>query len=588
MEKQRLFRLTSNSNDGKFTTTFNEDIRIPANSEIALQSLSFDRASDELKVPAVEKKIGFAINQTTDLAITAKKFTCDVPRKADNTPWKSNTDGLDFLKALGKEMNIQMGVPLAADKGMPDAAGFVYQMSQGSQWDAYLDDDDFVNVQCKVQPPARPAQGLWKTLMTQPNIMNYKGTEVDSPGSGSQPPTFDQDYLFRTTGGTGADADYNDAHVYSGVRMCKGAAGIQMRIRQNAGTGTLVTATVGLTNAAGVAAFEAGTFTIDNILFAVRSGSATSTYEFKQGIGAFQSVGGAGGTMPVQVDLDLAGANGNDVISINIGGAVGNDRLVEMGVHQTAGKTVAGATGAAQFVSQDEDLHFFVALAQDATAIKIDMLEVDLDPYKYNPEITESNFSQSSTLTPGAAGQVVRNGFEQFNAADPTVPIPLSRRIGILDLPNEVADFLGYDVLTADYLNDIAPKSQLESASYLWVADKRSEFAVRSKTYMVLFNNVPLDSYDSFARHDVDQRRANTGGARQNILATVPAKEDLVTGTSVTQLAYEPSTLNYISMSNRSPLVTRSLRCEVLTAVYGKVAVNGLASMTLLVRDKKD
>ena len=587
MEKQRLFRLTSTSNDGKFTTTFNEDIKIPANSEIALQSLSFDRSSDELVVPAVEKKIGFAINQTTDLAITAKKFTCDVPRKADNTPWKSNTDGLDFLKALGKEMNIQMGVPLAADKGMPDAAGFVYQMSQGSQWDAYLDDDDFVNVQCKVQPPARPAQGLWKTLMTQPNVMNYKGAEVFAPGSGSEPPTFDQDYLFRTTGGAGAGDDYNDAHVYSGVRMCKGAAGIQMRIRENAGTGTLVTAVVGLTNSAGVAAFEAGNFTIDNILFAVRSGSATSTYEFKQGAGAFQPVGGAAGLVPAQVSGDF-GANGNDVISINIGGAVGNDRLVNMGVHQAIGKTVAGVVGAAQFVSQDEDLHFFVALAQDGDAIKIDMLEVDLDPYKYNPEIAESNFSQRSTLTPGTASQVVRNGYERINLTDPLIPIPLSRRIGILDLPNEVADFLGYDVLTADYLNDIAPKSQLESTSYLWVADKRSEFAVRSKTYMVLFNNVPLDSYDSFARHDVDQRRANTGGARQNILATVPAKEDLVTGTSVTQLAYEPSTLNYISMSNRSPLVTRSLRCEVLTAVYGKVSVNGLASMTLLVRDKKD
>ena len=66
MENQRLFRLTSTSNDGKFATTFNEDIEIRADSEIALQSLSFDITSDELIVPKVATQIGYAINQTND------------------------------------------------------------------------------------------------------------------------------------------------------------------------------------------------------------------------------------------------------------------------------------------------------------------------------------------------------------------------------------------------------------------------------------------------------------------------------------------------------------------------------------------
>ena len=223
------------------------------------------------------------------------------------------------------------------------------------------------------------------------------------------------------------------------------------------------------------------------------------------------------------------------------------------------------------------------------SGVEVDMFEVDLDPYAYTPLVDTFDATQKSSLDPGGAAQILRNGYEaQPPAGTSLVPIPLSRRIGALDLTKEVSNFLGYDVASNDYLNDILPTNYPESASYIWKADRRSEFQVRSKNYLVLFNNIPLDSYDAFARYDIDQRNANSGGSRQNILATVPAVEDLVTGSSITQLAYEPGTLNYISMSNRSPLITRSLRCEILTAVYGDVNINGLASMTVLIRDKKD
>lgn len=44
---QKLIRLTSDSGDGVFNGTFNEDIIIPENSEIALQSLTLERRSNE-------------------------------------------------------------------------------------------------------------------------------------------------------------------------------------------------------------------------------------------------------------------------------------------------------------------------------------------------------------------------------------------------------------------------------------------------------------------------------------------------------------------------------------------------------------
>ena len=590
MEKQRLFRLTSTSNDGKFATTFNEDIEIPANSEIALQSLSFDRNSDELVVPKVATQIQYGINQTNDLTVVdgIYLFTATVPEKADKSAWKANTEGEQFLTALAKELNVSMPSQNDSDIWMDNNLGFDYSISQGCQWNAYLDNDDFVNIECKTQPPARPAQSLWKNNMTQANVVTYKGATV-SDGAG------ESDSLSRPTGGVGAVDDYNDSHVYGEVRMGKGIASLNVRVAKNASLSlTRVAFTVGLTDSDGIAALKAGTFADTNILFAVRMKGSTSSYEYKQGSNPFALVSGAGGLLPERVAYVGGGSNTNDVIRINIGNAVGSeaqtDREIDMSIHQQdEGKTVAGVVGDIQQVNQDKDLHFFIAFAEDSTQVEVDMFEVDLDPYAYTPLVDTFDATQKSSLDPGGAAQILRNGYEaQPPAGTSLVPIPLSRRIGALDLTKEVSTFLGYDIASNNYLNDILPTNYPESASYIWKADRRSEFQVRSKNYLVLFNNIPLDSYDAFARYDLDQRNANSGGSRQNILATVPAVEDLVTGSSITQLAYEPGTLNYISMSNRSPLITRSLRCEILTAVYGDININGLASMTVLIRDKKD
>ena len=67
-------------------------------------------------------------------------------------------------------------------------------------------------------------------------------------------------------------------------------------------------------------------------------------------------------------------------------------------------------------------------------------------------------------------------------------------------------------------------------------------------------------------------------------IATVPVKEDQIQVGSVSQVAFEPNTLNYISLQNRSTVLTRELRCRVLTSTYLPVIVDGMASLTILIR----
>ena len=60
-DKQRLFRLTSDSNNGVFDTLMDEDIEILPGSELALQSVAFDRQSQKVTVSATNRGIDFGL-----------------------------------------------------------------------------------------------------------------------------------------------------------------------------------------------------------------------------------------------------------------------------------------------------------------------------------------------------------------------------------------------------------------------------------------------------------------------------------------------------------------------------------------------
>ena len=61
MPKQKLIRLTSDSQDGVFSSTFNEDILIKKDSDIALQSLSVERKSDKIVISNDNNNIEYGV-----------------------------------------------------------------------------------------------------------------------------------------------------------------------------------------------------------------------------------------------------------------------------------------------------------------------------------------------------------------------------------------------------------------------------------------------------------------------------------------------------------------------------------------------
>ena len=83
------------------------------------------------------------------------------------------------------------------------------------------------------------------------------------------------------------------------------------------------------------------------------------------------------------------------------------------------------------------------------------------------------------------------------------------------------------------------------------------------------------------------KRFANSGGSRRNLLAVIPVVEQDIVNSPNTRIQYEPNTLDYIAIRNKSDVITRQIKMRLLNSRYGSVVTSGLAAMTLLIRDPK-
>ena len=80
------------------------------------------------------------------------------------------------------------------------------------------------------------------------------------------------------------------------------------------------------------------------------------------------------------------------------------------------------------------------------------------------------------------------------------------------------------------------------------------------------------------------ERAAGSGGSRRNIIATVPINEVPIAGSGNSIIQFQPGTINYVGIKNKGDVVTRQIRCRLLTGMYRGVKTEGLASIVLLIK----
>ena len=558
MENQRLFRLTSQSNDGVFNTLFNEDIEIAPGSEIALQSASFDRQSQIVKIDANNKRVDFGL-----LVDPAKRHTTNMIEGE----YSQLQDGEALLASTADQMNgrIDMDEPTRQVQGDD---GFLYSIDRGSQWRLQLDKDGKTAIRAKTNGPCLISNDYWVNTSPASEVTTvFAKTGTNVAPSVTAGTAGAADFISRT-GGTGS-TNYNQSYVYGKIPMIKGTGCVRARINDWTQTGAGLSATIGIVS--DFSKLTSGTIANADILYGWQLAGNTVNYTSKQGGGTAAWVDSEIPPAFITADPDLD--NRNDVLEIVIGDGIAaaeTKKSINLKVHTDGGGAQGPAMDEALFPDVGTDLYYFISFARP---IKLDMVEVDLDPYKFTQDlfgITQVPQSLQNTLARSAV-------FESGIAA-----IPLADREATFSFSSDdIGGFYGF--LKGEPFS-VVPTSIVASEDYSFISTIRPEFSVTAKNLLVLFDELPLNSYDSYSRFDVNARNANSGGSRRNLLATVPVKEDQIGTTTVTQVAFEPNTLDYISLRNNSTFLTRTLACRILTSTYQPIEVDGMASMTLLIK----
>jgi hypothetical protein len=161
--------------------------------------------------------------------------------------------------------------------------------------------------------------------------------------------------------------------------------------------------------------------------------------------------------------------------------------------------------------------------------------------------------------------QYIESPFDPLQSSLLGGPLPLPD-------PSPFDNFLEFaSIGLANYLgfkNTRQPKTGFDFVSEAkYVANYAFTPFERHDAFIVLLDNIPLDSYDSYI------------GGRKNILAVVPKSDE--NG----EIIYEPSTPFFINIKNDMDMLLRNIRARIVRTDYSPLKTRGLTTMTILVSD---
>ena len=100
----------------------------------------------------------------------------------------------------------------------------------------------------------------------------------------------------------------------------------------------------------------------------------------------------------------------------------------------------------------------------------------------------------------------------------------------------------------------------------------------RNDNYIIELMNLKIQSYDGYS-----DNTNNIRAGRKSILATIPVDQD-----TNDILRFNASTPYFLNLDNKDKVLIRNLKVRILNYDYSEVNLNGLAVMTLLIKDGRD
>ena len=246
MPKQKLIRLTSDTQDGIFSSKFNEDVLISKDSDIALQSLSVERKSDKIVISNDNNNIEYGV-VLPELGIESTIIPSGVyDKNTNNRLLQSITNGLNRdasftvdSEQMGTEWNVEV------ENGYTVVKGTTMPFFPINVWD----DDNGEGIENTVSNYSGAVQN---------NVLNAENIDITVDGLSRQTTT--------TTGNA------NEAYVFGGyVPFVKSTGSLRLRLAKLIEDSVHDKAfTFGLMGKAAVEKCHNGTITEADLTYAIR------------------------------------------------------------------------------------------------------------------------------------------------------------------------------------------------------------------------------------------------------------------------------------------------------------------------------
>tara|TARA_R110002073_G_scaffold155312_2_gene310609 strand:+ start:10863 stop:12266 length:1404 start_codon:yes stop_codon:yes gene_type:complete len=184
----------------------------------------------------------------------------------------------------------------------------------------------------------------------------------------------------------------------------------------------------------------------------------------------------------------------------------------------------------------------YLIFRSGSTQLIVEDLIVQLNPEHfstYAPPLKKDRIQTNLGVVPIPSPQVIVSNILNFNE-------------------KSMLDYLGFENITYTIL----------SATPKFIAEEAFSLSVFNDTYILVLDNMELESYDGF------------DGVRKSILSVIPYSDDNTNRV----VQYEPANINFIDLKNIKPQSLRSIKGRILTSNLKTPSLNGLISITLLIK----
>ena len=499
----KIIRLTSLAEDGSFESRFNSPVNIKADAKIALQNLIMAVQKNEIVVDSTNDGMTFQVSGGNIRNAIIKRGTYD----------KTNAGEDGLLKNIMEGLN----------------AALVYQNGKelGAQWK--------VSINTRINIVNGFSKGSNYGATFNSNIPTLGGNPVVAINN----PATDN-YVINQDASQAA-TNNNSCFTFLDIPICKGVGSWRAKIH------TLVDEATDQTSGfiIGLATKEPSTFAPKGVVTATSFDTSDIYWGIKVNkLASNYTVINEGVSVATTQGVGYSGVNNgdNDILDINM-----NEGKLKATIWYNGGSVLLSEKTSNNDGSDTDfsrkDLYPFIIFRGSSANVKATYIRFYQDPFETNPSVETDDEHLGAPAPPNQKGG--KNLTQQFIQFD---SVELAKEIGFE--PNRLPSV---GTLLVPNIN--------------WLAKFDYDILSINDNYMVIIDNVYLDSYDSL---DKGQR---------NLLAVLPVKDD------IGAIRFDSNSPIFVDANNREAISLKNIRLRVLRADGTQVDSHGLSTATLLVQD---